>query len=204
MIRLISVAVLLFAILAIAVPRYLGPDDISSCRQPAAVGTCARADAIIAVSGGDTSARAAEAIMLYKRGWAPTLIFSGAAADPNGPSNAAVMERIAVSAGIDPGAIVTEEFSRTTAENALNTSKFIAENKLQRVILVTSAYHQRRALLEFSLNLGPSVDVVNHPTSDDTRWDGRWWWVTQRGWWLAGSEIVKIIAFYAGQGASRL
>ena len=197
-------AVICFGIVAFAVPAYLGPDDIADCDGLTPVGLCARADAIIAVSGGDTAARVAEAVTLYQRGWAPTLIFSGAAADPNGPSNAEVMQRIAITAGIDPSAIVIEEFSRTTAENALNTSAFIAKNNIKRVIIVTSAYHQRRALLEFSANLGPSVTIVNHPTRDDARWNGAWWWTSQRGWWLAGSEIVKIIAFYAGQGANRL
>ncbi len=196
------VVLVVFIITAISV--YLTPDDLRSCKQPQAIGACARVDAIVAVSGGDTGARANEAIRLYKAGWSDTLIFSGAAADSSGPSNAEAMARRAVKAGVPETAIITEEFSRTTAENALNTSKFIADRAIGRIILVTSAYHQRRASLEFSATLGPAVTIINHPVATDRHWVGFWWWTTGRGWWLAGGELVKIVAFYSAQGAPKL
>ena len=43
-------------------------------------GDCRKADAIVVVSGGDTNARTDEAIKLYKEGWAPLIVVSGAAA----------------------------------------------------------------------------------------------------------------------------
>ena len=187
-----------------AISMYLSPNDLKGCKEPVAIGKCARADAIVAVSGGDTSARADEAIGLFKAGWAPKLIFSGAAADSSGPSNARAMSRRALEAGVPATAIIIEELSRTTAENALNTSMFIAEQDIDRIILVTSAYHQRRASLEFSAILGPSVAIVNHPVATDKQWVGFWWWTTGRGWWLAGGELIKILAFYSAQGATKL
>lgn len=196
------VGLVIFIITAISI--YLSPDDLKSCEEPQSVGTCSRADAIVAVSGGDTGARADEAIRLYKAGWADTLIFSGAAADSSGPSNAEAMARRAVAAGVPADAIITEELSRTTAENALNTSKFIADQAIERIILVTSAYHQRRASLEFGAILGPVVRIVNHPVPTDSHWVGFWWWTTGRGWWLAGGELIKIMAFYGAQGAPEL
>ena len=196
------IALVIFIITAISI--YLSPDDLRSCEQPEALGTCSRVDAIVAVSGGDTRARVDEAIRLYKAGWSDTLIFSGAAADSSGPSNAEAMARRAVASGVPEAAIITEEFSRTTAENALNTSKFIADQAIERIILVTSAYHQRRASLEFGAILGPMVTIVNHPVPTDKHWVGFWWWTTGRGWWLAGGELVKILAFYSAQGAPKL
>lgn len=194
------VALIVFIIVTISV--YLGPDDLARCEAPEPVGTCSQVDAIVAVSGGDTIARTDEAIRLYKAGWAPQLIFSGAAADSSGPSNAEAMQRRAVAAGIPASNIVLEEFSRTTAENALNTSQFIADRSLKKIILVTSAYHQRRASLEFGANLGPAVDILNHPVARDKQWIGAWWWTTQNGWWLAVGELIKIVAFYGQQGMS--
>lgn len=196
------VALIIFIITAISI--YLSPNDLRACELPEVEGTCSRVDAIVAVSGGDTNARADEAIALYKAGWAPKLIFSGAAADASGPSNAVAMARRALAAGIPEGDIIAEELSRTTAENALNTSKFIADHSLERIILVTSAYHQRRASLEFSATLGPSVAILNHPVPTDRQWVGFWWWTTTKGWWLAGSELLKILAFYGAQGTSSL
>ena len=195
-----ALALFLFAL----IPSYLGPDDLKSCISPQPLGTCQGADAIVAVSGGDTSARTDEAIKLYKAGWASQLIFSGAAADKNSPSNAQAMERQAVSEGVPKGNITIEELSRTTEENAVNTSKFIADRHIKRVVLVTSAYHQRRASLEFSASLGSSVTIVNHPVKTDHQWAGRLWFLTPTGWWLTIGELIKIIAFYGAQGAGSL
>ena len=54
-----------------------------------------KADAIIVVSGGDTKGRTMHGIDLYEQGWAPKLVFSGAALDPKSASNAKVMMSIA-------------------------------------------------------------------------------------------------------------
>ncbi len=200
MIRWLLIAALALVVgITVIIPVYLAPDDLRKCEKPEPTASCGVADAIVAVSGGDTPARTAEAIRLYKEGWADTLIFSGAARDASGPSNAEAMEKQAIESGVPEAAIVTEEFSRTTAENALNTSRFIVENDLKRVVLVTSAYHQRRASLEFGARLGPSVTIVNHPVATDKQWSGFWWWTTTGGWWLAIGELIKIVAFYGGQ-----
>lgn len=190
---------LLVIIITMIIPVYLAPDDLKKCQKPEPTASCGVADAIVAVSGGDTNARTDEAIRLYQEGWADTLIFSGAAQDTSGPSNAEAMKKRALNAGVPGHAIITEEFSRTTAENAQNTSEFIVNNDLERVVLVTSAYHQRRASLEFGARLGPDVTIVNHPVATDKHWVGFWWWTTGRGWWLAIGELVKILAFYSGQ-----
>lgn len=197
---LISAALVVTIITSISI--YLTPDDLRACKQQTAFGECSKVDAIVAVSGGDTNARADEAIKLYKDGWAPRIIFSGAAADPTGPSNATAMSRRATNAGVPDSAVVTEDFSRTTAENALNTSEFIKVQSIRNIILVTSAYHQRRASLEFSSILGPSVVIANHPVASDKDWVGFWWWTTGRGWWLAGGEIIKILAFFGEEKAN--
>lgn len=45
--------------------------------------------------------------------------------------------------------IVLEDRSRTTYENARNVSPILARSRYDTLILVTSAYHMRRALLDF-------------------------------------------------------
>lgn len=190
--KLIIMILLVAVTLTICLPLYLGPDDLASCQQPTETTPCIRADAIIAVSGGDTAARTAEAIRLYKAGWAPTLIFSGAAADKTGPSNAEVMKEQALADGVSARAISIDEYSNTTAENAQNTAKLVQEMGIHRVILVTSVYHQRRANIEFSKRLGSAVTIVNHPVANDKQWSS-WWWATPYGWVLGLGEIGKII-----------
>ena len=144
------------------------------------------------MSGGDTMARADEAITLYQNGWANVLIFSGAALDKSGPSNASAMRAHALSKGVPTDAILVEEASETTAENATNTATLTSGRELNRLILVTSAYHQRRTSLEFQRAFGPSVTIVNRPVTNDKQWSS-WWWLTPYGWWLGISEVIKIL-----------
>lgn len=191
-----ATAVILFGLI---VPWYLAPNDLAGCTTPTASGRCAPADAIVAISGGDTSARADEAIKLYKNGWAPTIIFSGAAGDVLSPSNASVMQVRAVDEGVPTAAILTDENSRTTEENAANVAQIISSHKFTRIILVTSSYHERRATLEFRKAAGSADQIVSHPVLSDNQWSN-WWWTTPIGWWLSISELVKIAAFYMGIG----
>jgi uncharacterized SAM-binding protein YcdF (DUF218 family) len=195
---LIAVVVLL-GIATTIIGVYLTPDDLATCETVSGSSPkCIKADAIVAISGGNTSVRAAEAIKLYQDGWADKLIFSGAAADMTGPSNAAVMRDQAIAAGVPADAIETEENAQTTRQNAERTKELLVSNNVQRVILVTSAYHQRRASLEFQSLVGEGIVVINRPASDDSDWPVLWW-LTPRGWWLAGGELAKITAFYLGQ-----
>ncbi len=148
-----------------------------------------KADAIIAISGGDTEARTEHAIKLYQEGWAPQLIFSGAAKDPASPSNAKVMQEMAIAQGVPESAISIDEFSRDTKENALKTQIFADTYKT--VILVTSDYHQRRAHNEFQKTFGSDTTIINSP-AEDTRWGQKTWWLTPYGWWVSISEVLKL------------
>ena len=190
---IVGVVVAMFAILVTAMSMYLGVDDLAQCSQtPTGSAACSPADAIVAVSGGDTAARTNEAIKLYQNGWAKYIIFSGAAADKSGPSNAAVMKRQAVSAGVPTEAILLETRSETTEQNAANTAQLLNKHAIKTVILVTSAYHQRRAAIEFQKS-APSITVRSHPVAEDRQWHGGGWWLTPTGWSLALQEIVKIM-----------
>ena len=196
MIRKIIAIVVVFIIMIVGITIYLSPDDLSSCQTPSTDGKCRVADAIVVISGGDTSARTAEAIQLYKKGWAPYIIVSGAAADKSGPSNAEAMREQAVSSGVPDSAIFVEGHSETTKQNALEVATIIEQNDIQDIILVTSGYHMRRASLEFSASVS-GVTVRSHPVSSDKHWS-KLWWMTPWGWWISGSELVKIMVFYIG------
>lgn len=198
MIKSVVTIVLVFVLLVAGLGVYLGPDDLVSCASGVdETKGCNKADAIIAVSGGDTSARTGEAIRLYQQGWADTLIFSGAAQDKTGPSNASAMRTLALAAGVPESAILTEDTSETTRQNAELTKKLLQDNDIHTVILVTSAYHQRRASLEFNKRTDGIAKILNHPVPEDNQWS-RLWWMTPQGWWLSGGEFFKIIAFYLG------
>ena len=194
---LIGVFVFL-AVFITLVTVYLQPNSFIGCNTtPVTSGkNCLKADAIVVVSGGDTRARTSAGIDLYKNGWATELIFSGAAQDKSGPSNAEAMQRQATEAGVPESAILIDEDAASTQQNAKNTKTIFSEHGYKDIILVTSGYHQRRASLEFNKQ-AENVTIRDYPVTHDGDW-GWYWWLTPRGWWLTGGELVKIIAFYAG------
>jgi len=193
----IIAVVALFFLFVWGISSYLAVDDLKKCGDaPSSKAGCGAADAIVAVSGGDTTARASEAIALYQNGWGNVLIFSGAAADKTGPSNAKVMAAQAIEAGVDPNNVITEEASETTLENASKTANIFKDRNITSAIVVTSAYHERRALLEFE-HEAPKVALRGHPVAEDKQW-GPLWWLTPTGWALAVPEVVQSLILSVG------
>ncbi len=192
--RLIGLAVVVVVII-IGLTMYLAPDDLAKCSGPGS-GECAMADAIVAVSGGDTDARTDEAIRLYKQKWSSLLIMSGAAADKTGLSNAEAMKRRALSQGVPDKNIIIEDHSETTKQNAVEVKSVITARKMKRIILVTSGYHMQRARSELAAQV-PGVEVLSHQVRRDKHW-GDLWWLTPWGWWLAVGELIKIGLFTIG------
>lgn len=152
----------------------------------------AKSDVIVAISGGDTIARTAEAVRLYQDGWAPHIIFSGAALDPSSPSNARAMASLAEEQGVPRAAIELEEASANTQENASDVGRIVKARGYHQLILVTSPYHQRRASILFKRALGTTVTVLNHSSYDQT-WRRSDWWATSYSQALTLSEFQKTI-----------
>lgn len=117
-------------------------------------------DAIVVLSGGilgkgtlrpsdELTALSAERTIcgaeLFLRGVAPRLLLSGGgtAIIGQGPVEAAEMKRLAIRLGVPEEAILLEDRSRTTYENAVETKRLLGGGS---VVLVTSASHMPRAL----------------------------------------------------------
>lgn len=178
--RLLALPILAIAIL-VGIGFYIAPQN-----------TLQKSDAIVAVSGGDTAARALEAVRIYQQHYAPLIIFSGAAQDPKSPSNARVMKDIAMAQGVPPDVIALDETSTSTRENAQQTGKIIKAFKQKRIILVTSPYHQRRASIDFKDELGKDIQVINHSAPDKT-WSRKAWYLSPLGWYYTLTEIPKTL-----------
>jgi uncharacterized SAM-binding protein YcdF (DUF218 family) len=151
------------------------------------------ADYIVVISGGDTYGRTKKGIELYKQAYAPKLLLSGDAADTNSPSNAEVMKNVAIQSGVKAEDIITEENSKNTTQNAKESiAKIIKSGPKQKIILVTSPYHSRRAKLEFekafkAQTIQASVISV---VAEDKYW-GTFWWLRPRAIIISILELVK-------------
>jgi len=172
----IGFGVILFGVL---LTNYLSPRD-----------ELQKVDAIIAISGGDTTSRAEQATQLYEDGWADEIVFSGAALDPLSPSNARVMREFARRTGISEQVIHIEEEAQNTVENAVKSEEIATQEQYDSIILVTEPYHQRRAYLEFRDKLGPDVVIINYPV-EDNNWSTTWWF-KPTGWFITVSETFKV------------
>lgn len=109
---------------------------------------------------GDRLLRAAE---LYHLGKAPIVLVSGGRTPWSdlGGSEAEDMSVLLERFGVPRGAIVKEDGSRNTRENAQQTKNLLEQRGLRRILLVTSALHMPRA---FALFERAGLEVTPAPT----------------------------------------
>ena len=160
---------------------------LESGYPPALVNALPRADAIVVLGGGLASPTAqtcyAELSSGADRGWhaarcyhagkAPVILFSGVSEGPG-------MKQFLTDLGVPPAHIILESESKNTYENGLFTCEKLKAMKVKRVILVTSAWHLRRAMMTFK-RMG--VEVVPSGTDYEA--------LTARGWLTS-----KMLAYY--------
>ncbi|MDO8746681.1 MAG: YdcF family protein, partial [Thermodesulfovibrionales bacterium] len=107
------------------------------------------ADVIVVLAGEETE-RVEHGVKLFKEGWSrkDRIILTG------GPlvwkyTWATLMQEHAVHLGVPKSAILLEDKSKTTEEDAIFTKKLMDKHGYKSCIIVTSPYHSRRALKIF-------------------------------------------------------
>lgn len=93
-------------------------------------------------------ARVERGVMLFQRGLAPWLVFSGGVAT-HPPAEALVAQKLARSLGIPASACLVETQSRTTHQNAVLTARLLRARGLTRILLVSDPFHLFRAVRHF-------------------------------------------------------
>ena len=137
-----------------------------------------RADAVVVLGAkvlrsGEASdallGRVATGAALFKRGLAPLIIFSGG--NTGAPtSEAKAAQQIALGLGVPAQACLLEDESLTTLQNARCTAELLRARGLQRVVLVSDAFHLARAELLFRRE-GLAVQAV--ASQRELRWPTR-------------------------------
>lgn len=148
-------------------------------------------DAIIVISGDEALARYRDGVRLFRAGWAPRLIFSGATWDGS-DSNAEVMRDLAVQEGIPRAAIILDPRGGDTYGNALHTRDLMERHGLRSAILVTSPYHLQRAMLTFrGVYRGADIRLVGR-SAPDGAWRKTNWWQSPENRALTVRELEKL------------
>ncbi len=148
-------------------------------------------DVIIVVSGDEALARYRDGVRLYQAGWAPHILFSGAAWDGT-HSNADVMRTMALADGVPPSAILVDPLADDTYGNAVNTREILLAHGLHSAVLVTSPYHLNRAVLTFrGVYEGTDVRVIGR-SAPDGAWRKTNWWLQPETRSLTVRELEKL------------
>ena len=82
---------------------------------------------------------------LWHEGIAPLVLCTGGLSEYIPRTEAAACREILLGAGLPAGAILTEERSRSTEENAIYSKRILDDLGLSRVVLVSDAGHMLRA-----------------------------------------------------------
>lgn len=173
---------LTFFILALSSSAWVSNAIVQSLEfQYVTQGELPTADAIVVLGGSTESAlpprpwievrdegdRVLYAGKLYRDKKAPRLILSGGRIDwrPSSTSEAEDMAILLETMGVPRSVMLLESRSLNTRENAVYTQEIMKAQKIQKVLLVTSALHMPRSMLIFK-KLG--IDAIPAPTDYTT------------------------------------
>lgn len=107
-----------------------------------------------------------EAIQLYKQGYAPTIIVSGAQGLDEIATEASIMRDYLVASGIPTEKIYLEDKSYNTYQNLLNSKTIMREQGFRQAIIVSNASHIRRSLV-LARQLGIEASGSPAPMADN-------------------------------------
>jgi uncharacterized SAM-binding protein YcdF (DUF218 family) len=129
------------------------------------------ADVIIVLGGGEsgTTRRALHAVTLYRQGYAPAILCSGAYAAHETISEGARCAEVARREGVPAAAIVVDERSRSTEENAIESAAIMRARGWRSAVLVTDDFHLWRAtwlFTEYGMPVWPSPAQRTTPPVD--------------------------------------
>jgi uncharacterized SAM-binding protein YcdF (DUF218 family) len=134
-----------------------------------------KADVIVILGGDNNGERVKEGVSLFKQGYAKHLLMSG------GPlawrlTSAQLMKKQAMESGIPEKAIILEDRSRSTREDAEFCLPIVQKHKFGSVIVVTSSYHTRRSAGVFKKIYSPAgIKVMVYPARKSEFNPDRWW-----------------------------
>ena len=154
------------------------------------------ADVIVVIPDSETGYSVDYGVKLFKEGWArkDRIILSGGVATWK-YTWASLMQEQALSLGVPRNAILLEEKSASTKENAVYTREIMKRHRYTSLILVTAAYHSKRAKKTFKKIMGSEVSVLSAPV-EESKFRFEDWWKRERDRKAVLIEFFKFCWFW--------
>jgi uncharacterized SAM-binding protein YcdF (DUF218 family) len=164
------------------------------------------ADAIIVLSGSavykERTQRAAE---LYRLGVAPRIFITNdgeragwSVSEQTNQRFVELEQRELIAHGVLPDAITVlpGEVAGTDQEAKVLGAELDAR-PIKSLLIITSAYHTRRALRTFERILaGKDIEIgIAHPLTGERTPRPTTWWLSLRGWQMVAGEYVKAVVY---------
>jgi uncharacterized SAM-binding protein YcdF (DUF218 family) len=171
----------------------------------------ASADAIAVLSGSSTYLeRTKKAAELYRQGRAPLVLLTNDHMRGGWSSalqrNPYFVERATdelIKEGVPAEKIrIVPGLASSTHDEALLIKDYATTQGLRSILVVTSAYHSRRALCSLRQTFagtGTAVGLEPVPPGSQTP-SPAFWWLRLQGWRSVGGEYVKLIYYWLSYG----
>ncbi len=181
--RVAFASVLLLTILYLTDARWLPLIyaflDVSQPPQPA--------DFLVMLGGG--SERADKVVALYQEGYAPYVICSGG--HPTVDDDLNTLKK----GGIPVGKIIINDHATSTWDEAQQVMRILQMKKARSALIVTSAWHTRRAQATYQkFNSGVPIPLIFVPSEPAPEANG--WW---KYWWIRNPilmEYIKLVDYF--------
>ncbi len=151
---------------------------------------------VIVVLGGDSGLRVRKGAELYKAGYATHVVLTGIDERFYRPAHLNWRERRMRALGVPQKAIIIDAKSKTTWDEAINTSKMMESNGWQSAIVVSDPPHMLRLHQTWSRAFEGSPKTFILVSTNPLWWHRVLWWKERESYQFVISEVKKNI-FYA-------
>lgn len=160
-----------------------------------------RSDAIVVLTGG--AARVAEGLRLLAADRGERLLISGVHPDTKLDAILALAPDVPASLS---GKITLDRAAADTVGNARETARWVQENDIESLRVVTAAYHMPRSLLELQRTL-PGVELIANPVFPASVDQQRWWTSSDSASLLLGEYLKYLVVLvsspFEGDGEAK-
>jgi uncharacterized SAM-binding protein YcdF (DUF218 family) len=158
---------------------------------------------IIFVLTGDVDTRPFHAVKIFNQGFAPKIVISQVESTPSVelgiyPSSTDAAINVMKKLGVNDSSIVVLETPggvTSTRDEALALLKYVQENSVKSLIIVTTAFHGRRTQWTFNRVLGSMPAKFLVSTGAHLNFDETNWWKHEDGFLMFFDEYLKLIYY---------